>query len=53
MCSIAWFWGKNLRAVASDEVIPLFVLAPFFFAPERARERFLAVVKGHQGRMTP
>jgi len=47
MRSIVWFRGKDLRvadhgplaeAVASGEVIPLFVLDPFFFAPERARE---------------
>ncbi|MFN7957824.1 MAG: deoxyribodipyrimidine photo-lyase [Holophagaceae bacterium] len=47
MRSIVWFRGKDLRladhaplaeALASGEVIPLFVLDPFFFAPERARE---------------
>ncbi|BDU69639.1 deoxyribodipyrimidine photo-lyase [Geothrix oryzae] len=47
MRSIVWFRGKDLRvadhgplaeAVATGEVIPLFVLDPFFFAPERARE---------------
>ncbi len=47
MRSIVWFRGKDLRvadhgplaeAAASGEVIPLFVLDPFFFAPERARE---------------
>ncbi len=44
--SIVWFRGKDLRladhepladAVARGEVIPLFVLDPFFFAPDRAR----------------
>ncbi|HEY3399821.1 MAG TPA: deoxyribodipyrimidine photo-lyase [Geothrix sp.] len=47
MRSIVWFRGKDLRvadhgplveALASGEVIPLFVLDPYFFAPERARE---------------
>jgi deoxyribodipyrimidine photo-lyase len=47
MRSIVWFRGKDLRladhaplaeAVACGEVVPLFVLDPFFFAPERARE---------------
>ena len=47
MRSIVWFRGKDLRladhaplaeAVARGEVIPLFVLDPFFFAPNRARE---------------
>ncbi len=46
MRSIVWFRGKDLRvadhgplveAAASGEVIPLFVLDPHFFAPERAR----------------
>jgi deoxyribodipyrimidine photo-lyase len=46
MRSIVWFRGKDLRvgdhrplveAAASGEVIPLFVLDPFFFAPERAQ----------------
>ena len=46
MRSIVWFRGKDLRvadhgplveAAAAGEVIPLFVLDPFFFAPERAR----------------
>jgi len=46
MRSIVWFRGKDLRvadhgplaeAAALGEVIPLFVLDPFFFAPERAR----------------
>ncbi|HJW72100.1 MAG TPA: deoxyribodipyrimidine photo-lyase [Geothrix sp.] len=47
MRSIVWFRGKDLRvtdhgplqeAVAAGEVIPLFVLDPYFFAPDRARE---------------
>jgi deoxyribodipyrimidine photo-lyase len=47
MRTLVWFRGKDLRvadhapladAVAAGEVIPLFVLDPFFFAPERARE---------------
>lgn len=47
MRSIVWFRGKDLRvadhgplaeAAASGEVIPLFVLDPCFFAPERARQ---------------
>ena len=47
MRTIVWFRGKDLRvsdhaplrdAVARGEVVPLFVLDPFFFAPERARE---------------
>ncbi|MFZ1376026.1 MAG: deoxyribodipyrimidine photo-lyase [Geothrix sp.] len=47
MRSIVWFRGKDLRvadhgplteAAAAGEVIPVFVLDPFFFAPERARE---------------
>lgn len=47
MRSVVWFRGKDLRVVdhgplvvaaASGEVIPLFVLDPFFFVPERARE---------------
>jgi deoxyribodipyrimidine photo-lyase len=46
MRSIVWFRGKDLRvadhgplveAAASGEVIPLFVLDPFFFSPERAQ----------------
>ncbi|HJV48547.1 MAG TPA: deoxyribodipyrimidine photo-lyase [Geothrix sp.] len=46
MRSIVWFRGKDLRvadhgplaeAAATGDVIPLFVLDPFFFAPERAR----------------
>ena len=47
MRSIVWFRGKDLRvadhdplrdAAESGEVIPLFVLDPYFFAPTRARE---------------
>ena len=47
MRSIVWFRGKDLRladhrplaeAAAAGEVIPLFVVDPFFFAPERARD---------------
>jgi len=45
--TIVWFRGKDLRladhaplrgALAAGEVIPLFVLDPYFFAPARARE---------------
>ncbi|GLH72577.1 deoxyribodipyrimidine photo-lyase [Geothrix limicola] len=47
MRSIVWFRGKDLRAAdhgplteaaAAGDVIPLFVLDPHFFAPERARD---------------
>ncbi|HEY4244523.1 MAG TPA: deoxyribodipyrimidine photo-lyase [Kofleriaceae bacterium] len=47
MRTIVWFRGKDLRvadhaplhdAIAGGEVIPLFVLDPYFFAPARARE---------------
>ncbi|WLT33163.1 deoxyribodipyrimidine photo-lyase [Geothrix sp. PMB-07] len=47
MRSIVWFRGKDLRladhgplveAVAAGEVIPLFVLDPWFFAAERAQQ---------------
>ena len=47
MRTIVWFRGKDLRlsdhaplrdALAHGEVIPLFVLDPYFFAPARARE---------------
>ena len=47
MRSIVWFRGKDLRvadhgpltkAAAAGDVIPLFVLDPYFFAPERARD---------------
>ncbi len=47
MRSIVWFRGKDLRmadhtplaeAAAAGEVIPLFVLDPYFFVPERARD---------------
>lgn len=46
MRTIVWFRGKDLRvadhaplsdAVAGGEVVPLFVLDPHFFAPDRAR----------------
>lgn len=46
MRSLVWFRGKDLRvadhgplweAARSGEVIPLFVLDPYFFAPERAQ----------------
>ena len=45
--TIVWFRGKDLRisdhaplrdALAAGDVIPLFVLDPYFFAPNRARE---------------
>ena len=45
MRSLVWFRGKDLRvadhgplweAARTGEVLPLFVLDPFFFAPERA-----------------
>lgn len=47
MRTIVWFRGKDLRladhvplhdAIAGGEVIPLFILDPYFFASERARE---------------
>lgn len=47
MRTIVWFRGKDLRlsdhvplrqAAAAGEVIPLFVLDPYFFDPVRARE---------------
>jgi deoxyribodipyrimidine photo-lyase len=47
MRSIVWFRGKDLRvadhgplveAATSGEVIPLFVLDPYFFVPKAARE---------------
>ncbi|HSB19661.1 MAG TPA: deoxyribodipyrimidine photo-lyase [Anaeromyxobacteraceae bacterium] len=47
MRTIVWFRGKDLRladhaplreAAGAGEVIPLFVLDPYFFAPARARE---------------
>jgi deoxyribodipyrimidine photo-lyase len=47
MRTLVWFRGKDLRisdhvplaeAVFEGEVIPLFVLDPFFFAPDAARE---------------
>ena len=46
MRTLVWFRGKDLRvgdhaplssALDAGEVIPLFVLDPYFFAPERAR----------------
>jgi len=46
MRTLVWFRGKDLRvadhpplvdAARAGEVIPLFVLDPYFFAPERAR----------------
>jgi deoxyribodipyrimidine photo-lyase len=45
--TLVWFRGKDLRladhrplasALGAGEVIPLFVIDPFFFAPERARQ---------------
>jgi deoxyribodipyrimidine photo-lyase len=45
--SLVWFRGKDLRladhaplasALEEGEVVPLFVLDPYFFAPPRARE---------------
>lgn len=47
MRTLVWFRGKDLRladhapvrdAVRAGETIPLFVVDPFFFAPERVRE---------------
>jgi deoxyribodipyrimidine photo-lyase len=47
MRTLVWYRGKDLRvhdhpplldAVAGGEVIPLFVLDPYFFAPARAAE---------------
>lgn len=47
MRTLVWFRGKDLRiadhapltaAIEGGEVVPLFVLDPYFFAPERARE---------------
>lgn len=49
MRTLVWFRGKDLRvadhaplaeaaATKDGEVVPLFVLDPYFFAPERARE---------------
>lgn len=47
MRTLVWFRGKDLRvadhapladAVRAGETIPLFVLDPYFFAPERAKE---------------
>src|SRR4051812_10318177 len=45
--TLVWFRGKDLRladheplraALAGGEVVPLFVLDPYFFAPERAQQ---------------
>lgn len=47
MRTLVWFRGKDLRiadhaplraAIADGEVIPLFVIDPYFFTPERAAE---------------
>jgi deoxyribodipyrimidine photo-lyase len=47
MRTLVWFRGKDLRvhdhpplldAIAAGEMIPLFVIDPSFFAPERARQ---------------
>ncbi|HKO90694.1 MAG TPA: deoxyribodipyrimidine photo-lyase [Polyangiaceae bacterium] len=47
MRTLVWFRGKDLRvgdhaalndAVRRGEVVPLFVLDPYFFAPERAQQ---------------
>jgi deoxyribodipyrimidine photo-lyase len=47
MRTLVWFRGKDLRladhtplasALGAGEVVPLFVLDPFFFAPERAQQ---------------
>ncbi len=47
MCTLVWFRGKDLRladhaplldALRHDVVVPVFVVDPYFFAPERARE---------------
>ncbi len=47
MRTLLWFRGKDLRlsdhlplldALRHGEVVPLFVVDPYFFAPERARE---------------
>lgn len=47
MRTLVWFRGKDLRladhlplldAIRSGEVVPVFVVDPYFFAPERARE---------------
>lgn len=46
MRSIVWFGGKDLRiadhgplteALRVGEVLPLFILDPYFFAPDRAQ----------------
>ncbi|MBT6431623.1 MAG: hypothetical protein HOK28_00935, partial [Deltaproteobacteria bacterium] len=47
MRTLVWFRGKDLRvsdhgplqaAVKDGEVIPVFVIDPYFFSPERAQE---------------
>jgi deoxyribodipyrimidine photo-lyase len=47
MRTLVWFRGKDLRladhrpllaAIRDSEVVPIFVVDPFFFAPERASE---------------
>jgi deoxyribodipyrimidine photo-lyase len=47
MRTLVWFRGKDLRvhdhpplldAIKGGEVVPLFVLDPYFFAPDRARQ---------------
>jgi deoxyribodipyrimidine photo-lyase len=47
MRTLVWFRGKDLRladhapltsALGSGEVLPVFVIDPYFFAPERARQ---------------
>ena len=47
MRTLVWFRGKDLRladhgpllaAIRDDVVVPIFVVDPFFFAPDRARE---------------
>ena len=47
MRTLVWFRGKDLRladhaplhdAIRHGEVVPIFVVDPYFFAPERARE---------------
>jgi deoxyribodipyrimidine photo-lyase len=47
MRTLVWFRGKDLRladhaplldAIERGEVVPVFVVDPYFFAPERARE---------------
>jgi deoxyribodipyrimidine photo-lyase len=47
MRTLVWFRGKDLRladhgpllaAIRDEQMVPIFVVDPFFFAPERARE---------------